>query len=178
MEQSMRDVNVDLNTTVVKADVEKTEHGLWLNIRQLFIHTVHIVGLERNDIMRNQRNWMNFAGEIVNTKGTIIHMVEDIYFKMHCLYNAETELYDRTLTDRRDRYDPTSAYINCSNEVRNKSNFYAFTLYQWCIREIERKTGRPFDRVQWIDSIRGYERLSAQGWIDLYKNLDKDSYYD
>lgn len=65
----MRDVNVDLNTTVVKADVGKTEHGLWLNIRQLFIHTVHIVGLERNDIMRNQRNWMNFAGEIVNTKG-------------------------------------------------------------------------------------------------------------
>ena len=121
---------------------------------------------------------MNFAGEIDNTKGTIIHMVEDIYFKMHCLYNAETELYDRTLTDRRDRYDPTSAYINCSNEVRNKSNFYAFTLYRWCIREIERKTGRPFDRVQWIDSIRGYERLSAQGWIDLYKNLDKDSYYD
>ena len=114
---------------------------------------------------------MNFAGEIVNTKGTIIHMVEDIYFKMHCLYNAETELYDRTLTDRRDRYDPTSAYINCSNEVRNKSNFYAFTLYRWCIREIERKTGRPFDRVQWIDSIKGYERLSAQGWIDLYEQL-------
>ena len=62
MGQSMRDVNVDLNTTVVKADVGKTEHGLWLNIRQLFIHTVHIVGLERNDIMRNQRNWMNFSG--------------------------------------------------------------------------------------------------------------------
>ena len=29
-------------------------------------------------------------------------MSDDIYFKMHCLYNAETELYDRLLTDIRD----------------------------------------------------------------------------
>ena len=98
-------------------------------------------------------------------------MIEDIYFKMHCLYNAETELYDRTLTDMRDRYDTTSAYINCSNEVRNKSNSYAYRLYQWCRREIEYKTGRPFDRAQWIESIRGYRHLSSQGWIDLYEQL-------
>ena len=26
-------------------------------------------------------------------------MIDDIYFKMHCLYNAKTELYDRSLTD-------------------------------------------------------------------------------
>lgn len=98
-------------------------------------------------------------------------MIEDIYFKMHCLYNAETELYDRTLTDMRDKYDPTEAYIGCSNEIRNKSNSYAFSLYQWCRREIEYKTGRPFDRAQWIESIRGYRHLSSQGWIDLYEQL-------
>ena len=108
-------------------------------------------------------------------------MVEDVYFKMHCLYNAETELYDRTLTDRRDRYDPTSAYINCSNEVRNKSNFYAFTLYRWCIREIERKTGRPFDFLRWKECVRRYDNMSAQWWIDLYNQLAmnlKENEYD
>lgn len=98
-------------------------------------------------------------------------MVNNIYFKMHCFYNAKTELYDRTLTDMRDKYDPTEAYIGHSNEIRNKSNSYAFNLYRWCRREIEYKTGRPFDRVQWIDSIRGFKHLSAQGWIDLYNYL-------
>ncbi len=24
---------------------------------------------------------------------------DDIYFKMHCLYNAKTEIYDKSLTD-------------------------------------------------------------------------------
>lgn len=95
-------------------------------------------------------------------------MVDDIYFVMHCLYNAETELYDRYLTDARDRYDPTSAWINGSNEVRNKSNVYAKRLYRWCRNNIEYETGRPFDFMQWKQSIRGYEGLFAQGWIDLY----------
>lgn len=36
---------------------------------------------------------------------------EDIYFLFHCLYNAKTELYDRTLTDMRSRHDPTEAFI-------------------------------------------------------------------
>lgn len=98
-------------------------------------------------------------------------MIDDTYFKMHCLYNAETELYDRSLTDMRDRYDPTEAYIGCSNEVRSKSNAYAYRLYQWCRREIEYKTGRPFDFMLWQESVRGYDNMTAQGWINLYKYL-------
>lgn len=98
-------------------------------------------------------------------------MNDDIYFKMHCLYNAETELYDRSLTDMRDKYDTTEAYIGCSNEVRNKSNAYAKRLYRWCRNNIEYETGRPFDHAQWIGSVKGCNHLSAQGWIDLYKQL-------
>lgn len=41
---------------------------------------------------------------------------EDIYFLLHVLYNAKTELYDRTLTDMRSRYDPTEAFINAYNK--------------------------------------------------------------
>lgn len=98
-------------------------------------------------------------------------MNDDIYFKMHCLYNAETELYDRSLTDMRDKYDSTEAYIGWSNEVRNKSNAYAKRLYRWCRNNIEYEIGRPFDFDLWNKSINGYINLSAQGWIDLYKFL-------
>lgn len=95
----------------------------------------------------------------------------DIYFKIHCLYNAKTEIYDRTLTDRRDRFDPTSAFVDCSYEVRSASRSYAISLYQWCKKKIVQETGRPFDIHKWKDSIRGYWNLSAQGWINLYEYL-------
>ena len=102
----------------------------------------------------------------------------NIYFKIHCLYNAKTEIYDRTLTDRRDRYDPTSAYIGCSYEVRSASNNYAFSLYQWCKKKIVQETGRPFDIQKWRESIREYWNLSAQGWIDLYEYLVENGEFD
>lgn len=41
---------------------------------------------------------------------------EDIYFLFRCLYNARTELYDRTLTDMRSRCDPTEAFIDAYNK--------------------------------------------------------------
>ena len=95
----------------------------------------------------------------------------NIYFKMHCLYNAKTEIYDRILTDMRDRCDPTSAYINCSYEVRSSSNQYAYSLYLWCRKKIIQETGQLFDAHRWKESIKGYLNLSAQGWIDLYEYL-------
>ena len=48
---------------------------------------------------------------------------EDFYFLLHVLYNAKTELYDRTLTDKRSRYDPTEAFIDGWNKSR--SNWYS-----------------------------------------------------
>ena len=96
----------------------------------------------------------------------------DIYFKMHCLYNAKTEAYDRTLTDMRSRYDPTEAYI--TENVRHLSNSNAMRVYQFCVCEIERATKKSFDSKLWRDSIRGYQRLSAQGWIDLCKYVVKN----
>lgn len=59
---------------------------------------------------------------------------------MHCLYNAKTEIYDRSLTDIRDRYDPTSAYIDCSYKVRSASRYYAYVLYQWRKKKIVQET--------------------------------------
>lgn len=96
----------------------------------------------------------------------------NIYFKMLCLYNAKTEMYNRTLTDMRSRCDPTEAYI--TENVRHLSNSNAMRVYQFCVYEIERATKKSFDSKLWRDSIREYQRLSAQGWIDLYKYLVKN----
>lgn len=102
----------------------------------------------------------------------------NIYFKMHCLYNAKTEMYDRTLTDKRDRLDPTSAYIGYTSEIRSASNQYAYSLYLWCRKEIERETKRPFDVYKWRESVKKYYNLSAQGWIDLYEYLVENDEFD
>ena len=91
------------------------------------------------------------------------NIFNNIYFKMHCLYNAKTEIYDRILTDMRDIYDPTSVYIGYSSEVRSVSNQYAYSLYQWCRKKIIQETGRTFDVHKWKDSIKRYWNLSAQG---------------
>lgn len=95
----------------------------------------------------------------------------NIYFKMHCLYNAKTELFDRSLTDMRSKHDPTEAFIDVSSRVRNFSNQYAKLLYENCKRNIEAETKIPFSRELWISSINSYRNLSAQGWIVLYEYM-------
>ena len=76
---------------------------------------------------------------------------EDIYFLLHCLYNAKTELYDRTLTDMRSRYDPTEAFIDNGINGWNR---------------------------HWKECVWRYKGLSAQEWINLYQQLIKENKYD
>lgn len=95
----------------------------------------------------------------------------NIYFKMLCLYNAKTELFDRSLTDMRSKHDPTEAFIDISGRVRNASNQYARLLYKNCKRSIETETKVPFSIDLWMSFIRSYRNLSAQGWIDLYEHM-------
>ena len=101
---------------------------------------------------------------------------EDIYFLLHCLYNAKTELYDRTLTDIRSRYDPTEAFIDGWN--RSRSNWYSKKLYDKCVKCIELKTRGHFVHRHWKECVWKYEGLSAQGWINLYQQLIKENKYD
>lgn len=48
-------------------------------------------------------------------------------YKLACLYMGMTEEYDRSLTDMRDRYDQTKAFLYC-NDIRSESNRYAKTV--------------------------------------------------
>ena len=40
---------------------------------------------------------------------------KDLWFKLCCFYHAQTELYDRSLTDLRSSYDKTESYITVEN---------------------------------------------------------------
>ena len=93
----------------------------------------------------------------------------NIYFKMHCFYNAKTEIYDRSLTDMRSKHDPTEAFIGVPG-VRSASTQYARSLYEYCKKYIEAETDKPFSIDLWRKSVDLYH-LSAQGWIDLYESL-------
>ena len=54
--------------------------------------------------------------------------IEELYYKVRCYYNAQTELYDRLLTDEREPWDNTSAFVH-NVYVRKLSNEYAELLY-------------------------------------------------
>ena len=101
---------------------------------------------------------------------------EDIYFLLHVLYNAKTELYDRTLTDRRSRYDPTEAFIESWN--KDSSNWYSKKLYDKCVKCIEFKTKSRFIHRYWKECVWKFQSLSAQEWINLYQQLIKENKYD
>lgn len=73
---------------------------------------------------------------------------EDIYFLLHCLYNAKTELYDRTLTDMRSRYDPTEAFIDGWN--KDSSNWYSKKLYDKCVKCILKEYPGFFPSVRFF----------------------------
>lgn len=110
----------------------------------------------------------------INEFGSIY---DDIYFLVHCLYNAKIELYDRRLTDVRSEHDPTEAFIGCNSYVRSMSNCYSKKLYKKCRTYIEIKIyPLPFDCEYWRRCIEYYHNLSVQGWIDLYEQLIKEGY--
>lgn len=94
---------------------------------------------------------------------------DDIYFQFHCLYNASTELYDRTLTDMRSPYDPTEAFIY--ERYKSLSNANAKRTYDKCINGIENIIHKSFEYKRWKNCVRQYFNLSAQNWIDIAEHL-------
>ena len=85
-------------------------------------------------------------------------------YRLACLYMGMTEEYDRSLTDMRDRYDQTEAFLYC-NEMSSESNRYAAfvrnkIMKDYCIgwKEIQ-------------SEIRRHDNYSAQHWIDEYERI-------
>jgi len=84
-----------------------------------------------------------------------------------CFYHTKTEVYDRGLTDLRDKYDPTSAYI--VGEGKRWSNAYAINCYMFITKIANDLRISP--EVIKVDKLGSRSNLSAQGWIDTYNHL-------
>lgn len=104
--------------------------------------------------------------------------IERIVFKLCCYYHAKTELYDRTLTDKRSRHDPTEAYLDNSS-TRSLSNKYALELREQIIDFAEKRLNIRRDVfIKMFQEQSNCNHYSAQGWIDLYNCLTENGEMD
>jgi hypothetical protein len=75
-----------------------------------------------------------------------------------------TEEYDRSLTDMRDRYDQTEAFLYCK-EIRSESNRYAAFVRNKIMKDYH----IPWKEIH--DEIHRHINFSAQNWIDEYERI-------
>lgn len=102
--------------------------------------------------------------------------LENTYYKVRCYYNAKTELYDRTLTDEREPWDNTSAFIY-NGYIRKLSNEYAIYLYGFCKRVLSsQEPYQKFDHNMWKSTNNN--KYKAQYWIDEYERLKSNGELD
>lgn len=102
--------------------------------------------------------------------------IEELYYKVRCYYNAQTELYDRTLTDEREPSDNTSAFIH-NGYIRKLSNEYAIYLYRFCKRVLSsQEPHQKFDHDMWKSTNNN--RYKAQYWIDEYERMESNGELD
>ena len=98
--------------------------------------------------------------------------INDIYFKIHCIYNAKTEIYDIALDNYVQKiYNIPQDMCFNSKELKHKSIKFANRLYDNCKFEIERITGKKFDISLWKKCIIGYKSLTGQSWINMYNTF-------
>lgn len=94
--------------------------------------------------------------------------LENIYYKMRCYYNAQTELFDRELSSLRGQYDNTSTF----SEDKRKSNKYAYNLFQFCKEILIEETHHPFDYALW--RLTDKNNVKLQYWIDECKRFQEN----
>lgn len=98
---------------------------------------------------------------------------EYVWYKLLVFYHAQTEKFDRGLTELRSIYDPTEAFI-VLDEHRNRSNRYAFDMRQF-INDMADGLGIPMD-MRCMTSSKYH--FSAQRWIDEYDRLSENGEMD
>jgi len=95
----------------------------------------------------------------------------ELWYKLLCYYYAKTELYDRTLTNARSKYDDTEAYLTNSTE-RSLSTQYAKKV-RTDIEHVALYLNIPLEYIN-FNNNKGY---SAQRWIDEYEKFRDDGAY-
>lgn len=87
-------------------------------------------------------------------------------YALACLYMGMTEEYDRSLTDMRDRYDQTKAFLYC-DDIRSESNRYAKAVRN----KITKDCYILWKEIQ--DEIHRHINFTAQHWVDEYERIWK-----
>lgn len=111
---------------------------------------------------------------------------QELIYKLSVYYMAETELYDRTLTNLRSPYDQTEAFIDGSN--RSGSQRYASFVWHDCIDNSfevnEYMIGGTISSIYYHvrgtelrDCINQYRNRNAQWWIDEYNRMKNSGEY-
>lgn len=90
---------------------------------------------------------------------------EYTWYKLLVFYHAQTEKFDRGLTELRSPHDPTEAYIIGNN--REQSIRYALDMRRF-INDMADGLGIPKDMRRMTSSRYNF---SAQRWIDEYDRL-------
>lgn len=103
---------------------------------------------------------------------------QDLWYKICVFYYAQTEMYDRTLSNLRSPYDPTEAWVEGS--VKSYSNAYALGTRNF-VEYICRRLGidcrlSDFNRYHYSAQkcIDEYDRLYAHGEMDFIHTYYKD----
>ena len=97
-----------------------------------------------------------------------------LWYKLRVYYHAQTELFDRTLTDLRSPYDPTEAYIQGREiglsyaNARKMRQFINGVAVALNIPEHITSAGLNANKYHY----------SAQDWIDEYNRLVADGEMD
>lgn len=104
--------------------------------------------------------------------------IENICFKLACYYMAITELFDRTLTNERSKYDKTEAFI-CNFKDRRLSNQHAMYRFKYITKFAENNLKIPHQIfiINFRNQIK-INHFSAQGWIDQYNFLCENGEMD
>lgn len=91
---------------------------------------------------------------------------DDVYYKIACEYQAETEMYDRRWTSQRSPVDPTEAFI-ASPIPRKYSILFARRL---------RETLCATYNIEWktVKEVIRSHHYTAQRWIDEYERLQNE----
>ena len=93
-----------------------------------------------------------------------IFQQESDYYKLACLYMGLTEMYDRSLTDERSRFDNTEAFVG------NQHIYHLSQVYSCYVRKSIINTYF----VMWSDvreEIKKHRCYSAQQWVDEYERI-------
>lgn len=98
---------------------------------------------------------------------------DSVYEKMVCFYHAKCELYDRSLTDLRSRFDRTEAFI--VGEQGKHSSHHAESLRKKISKWYSEKFKMPFDIERWKKANNDLSRMSAQYPIDMCKYFLKNN---